>query len=89
MGNDEERNARRFLDQWSIYEGAKTRVKVDHELSEEIEVNARIHQASVLSPFHLTGLVDVVTELARENVSAGDLVMMSETIEELRNKFLK
>ena len=36
-----------------LYEGAKTRVRVDCELSEEFEVNVGMYQGSVLSPFFL------------------------------------
>ena len=50
-------------------------------------------QGSVLSPFLFEVMVDVVTEFAREDalseLYADDLVLMSETIEGLRNKFLK
>ena len=35
----------------SLYDGAKIRVRVDSELSEEFEVKVGIHQGSVLSPF--------------------------------------
>ena len=35
----------------SLYEGAKTRVRVDSELSEEFEVMVGMHQSPVLSPF--------------------------------------
>ena len=54
----------------------------------------RMHQGSELSPFAFAVMVDVVTEFARESAPsellyADDLVMMSETIEGLRNKFLK
>ena len=35
----------------SLYEGAKTRVRVDSELSEEFEVKVGVYQGSVLSPF--------------------------------------
>ena len=52
-----------------------------------------MHQGSVLSPFLFAVVVDVVTEFAREGalyelLYADDLVLMSETIEGLRNKFL-
>ena len=43
----------------------KNRVRVDSELSEEIEVKVRKHQGSVLSPFPFALVVDVVTEFAR------------------------
>ena len=76
----------------SLYEGAKTRLRVDSELSEEIEVKVGMHQGSVLSLFFAL-VVDVVTEFARgralsELLHVDDLVLMSETIEGLRDKFL-
>ena len=49
----------------SLYEGAKTRVRVDSELSEAFNVKVGMHQGSVLSPFHFAVVVDVVTEFAR------------------------
>ena len=50
----------------SLYEGAKTRVRVDSELSEEFEVKVWMHQGSVLSPFLFAVVVDVFTEFAIE-----------------------
>ena len=35
----------------SLYEGARTRVRVDCELSEEVEVKVGMYQGSVLSYF--------------------------------------
>ena len=35
----------------SLYDGAKARVRVDSELSAELEVGVVMHQGSVLSPF--------------------------------------
>ena len=49
----------------SLYEGAETRVRVDSELSEEFEIKVWMHQGSVLSPFLLALLIDVVTEFDR------------------------
>ena len=49
-----------------LYEGTKTRVRVESELSEEFEVKMGMHQGSVLSPFLFAVVVDVVTEFARE-----------------------
>ena len=46
----------------SLYDGAKTRVSVDSELLEELEVKVGVHQGSVLSPFLFPVVVDVVTE---------------------------
>ena len=49
----------------SLYEGAKTRVRVDSEFSEEYWVNVGMHQGSTLSPFLPAVVADVVTEFAR------------------------
>ena len=76
----------------SLYEGAKTRVRVDSELSEEFEVKVWMHRRSVVSPFIFYVVVDVA-EFAREGALSqllyvDDLVLVSETIKGLRNKFL-
>ena len=55
----DERTTRR-LGVMSLYEGAKTRVRVDSELSEEFEVKVGMHQGSVLSPFLFAVVIDVV-----------------------------
>ena len=73
----------------SLY-GAKTRVRVESDLSEENEVLWRC----VVSSFIFVVVVHAVTELARysalsELLYTDDLVMMSETIEGLRNKIKK
>ena len=49
----------------SLYEGARTRVRLDSELSDEFEIKVWMHQGSVLSPFLFAVVVDVVTEFAR------------------------
>ena len=66
---------------------------MDSELSEGFEVNVGMHQGSVHSPF-VAVVVDVVTEFTREGalnelLYVDDLVLMSEIIEGLKNKFLK
>ena len=53
-----------------------------------------MHQGSVLTPFLFAMVVDVVTDFASgsaviELLQAYHLVLMSETIEGLSNKFLK
>ena len=48
-----------------LYEGAKSMVRVDSELSDEFEVKVRMHQGSVLSPFLNALVADVVTKFAR------------------------
>ena len=73
-----------------LYEGGKPTVRVDNE---GFEVKVGVHEGSVLSPFLFAVVVDV-TEFAREGalselLYADDLVLMSETIEGLRNKFQK
>ncbi|XP_006813953.1 uncharacterized protein LOC102807557, partial [Saccoglossus kowalevskii] len=78
----------------SLYEGAKTRVRVGSELSEEFEVKVGVHQGSVLSPLIFAVVIDVVTESAREGLMremlyADDLVLMDDTMEGLREKFVK
>ena len=46
----------------SLYDGAKTRVRVDYELSGDFEVKLGVHYRSMLSPLIFFVLVDVVTE---------------------------
>ena len=50
----------------SLHEGAKTRVRVDFEWTEWFEAKVRMKQGSVLSPFILVDVVDVITDLVRE-----------------------
>ena len=49
----------------SLQEGAKTRARVDSELSEESEVKVGKHQGCAVT-FLLAVVVDVVTEFARQ-----------------------
>ena len=63
---------------------------MDSELSEKLEVKVWMHQGSALSHFLYSVVVDV-TEFARDGapselLHADDFVLMSETIEGLRNK---
>ena len=67
----------------SLHEGAKTGVRVDYELSDEIVVNVGMKQGSVLSHF-LSAITVDVTELAIESalndfLYYDDFVLMSET----------
>ena len=48
----------------TLYNGAKTKVRMDSELSDEFDVKVGMHH--VLSPFLLAVVVDVITEFARE-----------------------
>ena len=66
MGNEEERIPEILVRSvMSLYEGAKTRVRVDSELSEEFDVKVGKHQGSELSDFPFAVVVDVVTECDR------------------------
>ena len=49
----------------SLCEGAKTRVRADSELSDELEAKVGMHQGSVLSTFLFAVVVDVATEVDR------------------------
>ena len=49
----------------SLYDGAKTRVRVGSVYSEEFEVKVDAHQGSVLSPLLFAIVVDVITENGR------------------------
>ena len=49
----------------SLYEGAKTRVRVGLELSEEFEVKVGVHKGSALLPLLFVIMVDVITDQRR------------------------
>ena len=49
----------------SLYDGAKTTVRVGSAYSEEFEVKVCEYQGSVLSPLLFVTVVDVITENAR------------------------
>ena len=73
----------------SLYEGAGTKVRVTSGLSEEFSVKVGVHQGFVLSPLLFAIVIDEVMENARKGwmkqiVCADDLVLMGETMEELR-----
>ena len=76
----------------SLYAGTKISVKVDSELSGEVEVRVGCTKGLCCHLFAV--VVDVVTQFAREGalhelLYADVFVLMIETIEGLRNKFLK
>ena len=59
---------------------------------EEFEVKVGMHQGSVLSPLLFVIVVDIITENARRGVVnellyANGLVLMSETMEDLKERF--
>ena len=60
--------------------------------SEEFVVEVGVHQGSVLSPLLIAIVVDVITENARRSVVnellyGDDLVLISETMEDLKERF--
>ena len=80
---------------WAVMglnDDAKTRVRVGSAYSEESKVKVGIHQGIVLSSQLLAMVVDVITENARRVVvhkilHSDDLVVISETMEDLEERF--
>ena len=75
----------------SLYEGSRTKVRVGSGTSEEFMVRVGVHQGYVLSPLIFAIVVDVATEHAREGLLnkilyADDLVLMSESLKDLRER---
>ena len=66
---------------------------LDRDYKKKFFVKVGVHQGSVFSPLLFAIVVDVVTEDAREGlmneIYINDLVMKSETMEDLQKKFLK
>ena len=78
----------------SLYEGSKTKVKVGCEFSQEFYVAVGVYKRSVLSPLLFAIVMDIVTENAREDLVkevlyADNLVLMSEMMEGLKERFLQ
>ena len=68
------------------------RVRVGSACSEKFKVKVDVHQESVLSPVLFVIVVGVITKKARRDVIkaalyADDLVFMSETIDDLKERF--
>ena len=53
----------------SLYDSAKTTVKMRSAYSEEFEEKVGVHQESMLSPLLFSIVVDVITENARRGVA--------------------
>ena len=75
-----------------MYDETKARVWVGNDLSEEFLVTVGMNQGSVMSPLLFSIVIDVITENARENsmhefLYADDLVLLSDTMSDLRENF--
>ena len=72
----------------SLYHGPKTKVRLGSELSEEFLVQVGVHQESVSSPLLLAIAVGVISKnvrgLMNKILNADDLVLISESIENLK-----
>ena len=77
----------------SLYHGAKTKVRVGSESSEEFLIQVGVHRGSVLLSVLFAIAADVISEnakgLTNEILYADDLVLVSESMENLKEKFLK
>ena len=75
----------------SLYDGAKTRVRVECAYSEEFKAKMAVHQGSVLWPLLFAIVVDVITKNARGMINklpyADGLVLLSETMVDLKESF--
>ena len=74
-----------------MYRGTKTRVKTRCERTEYFEVKVGLHQGSALSPLLFIIIMDVLSEEARTKppwamLFADDLVLVSETVEEVEEE---
>ena len=68
-----------------LYEGARTRVRVDAEVTEPFEVKVGVHQGSVLSPLLFVVVMDVLSEGVRRGFLY-DLVIMADSLQDLESK---
>ena len=76
----------------SLYEGCKTAVLVDRELSSSFSVKVGVHQGSALSPLLFTMVMDVLTEdvtdgSVMELLYADDLVLCGESLNDVMVKY--
>ena len=72
----------------SLYEGCKTAVLVDGELSSSFSVKVGVHQESALSPLLFIMVMDVLTEDVRDGslmelLYADDLVLCGESLNDV------
>ena len=76
----------------SLYEGCKTAVLVDGELSSSFSVKVGVHRGSALSPLLFIMVMDVPTEEVRDGslmelLYADDLVLCGESLNDVMDKY--
>ena len=77
-----------------MYNGAKTKERAESAYSGELPLEVGVHQGSVLSPLLFAVVADVIAENAKKGVVnellyVDDLVLMSNTMEDLKRKILE
>ena len=78
----------------SMYIGAKSRERINNQLSDEFGVNVGVHQGSVLSPILFILVLEALSRELRTGVPwellyADDLVLISESLDDCIYKFEK
>ena len=72
-----------------LYKGVITSVWAESGLSQEFFVKVSVHQGTVLSPLLFAIVADAKEGLMDKILYVGDLVLASETLEDLQEKILK
>ena len=77
-----------------MYIGAKSRVRINNQLSDELGVNVGVHHGSVLSPILFILVLEALSRELRIDVPwellyADDLVLISESLDDCISKFKK
>ena len=74
-----------------MYEFAKCFVRVNYQFNDEFSINAGVHQGAVLNPVLFIIVMEVLSREFKvdylwELLYSYDLVLMAETLEDLKNK---
>ena len=78
---------------WSMYENARSTVGVGCNLNEELSVKVGVYQGSCISPLLFITVLGALSQgfragCAWENLYAYDLVIITESVEELQEKLI-